>query len=150
MAANKDTPLLYTVLGYWIRQKVKTTWLMAILSLSLKSMKDDYLGLMLFIQGLHMCMDVHVSDSRKLTEGLDFMKHNIKAGFPPNTFTIINTHSNKYSRMLQHTGGHTSGTNTIITEIMTMYLGNKFLKDIENALLAARSNITIATTKKGK
>ncbi|KAG0695628.1 hypothetical protein DFH29DRAFT_1005299 [Suillus ampliporus] len=128
-------------------------------------MKDDYLGLTvkcevdnhyrdnrknLFVQGLHMRMGVHVSESRKLAEGVQFMKRNIEGEFPPNTYVIIDTHSDEYSGMLQHTGGHTGGTNTNITEIVTAYLGKEFLKGMENASVAARNDKTVVTTERGK
>ncbi|KAG1718105.1 uncharacterized protein EDB91DRAFT_1258893 [Suillus paluster] len=164
-AANKDAPLPYAVLGYWIRKKVKMAWPMAIVSLSLESLKDDYLASTvrceveyhyrdnrenLFVKELHMRAGAHVTQSRKLAEGVSFMKRNVEAGFPPNTFVIVDTHSDEYSGMLQHTGGHTGGTNTTITEIVTAYLGEEFLKGTANASLAASSDETVVTTKAGK
>ncbi|KAG1740747.1 uncharacterized protein EDB91DRAFT_1081845 [Suillus paluster] len=132
--ANEDAPLPYTVLAYWIWKKVKMTWPMAIL----------------FVKDLHMHGGAHVSQSRKLAEGVSFMKCNIEAGFPPNTFIIMDTHSDEYSGILQHTGGHTGSTNTTITGIVTAYLGEEFLKGTANTSLAARSDETVVTTKTGE
>ncbi|KAG1756183.1 uncharacterized protein EDB91DRAFT_1241280 [Suillus paluster] len=142
---TKDAPLPYAVLGYWIRKKVKMAWPMAIVSLSLESLKDNYLASTvrceveyhykdnrenLFVKELHMRGGAHVTQSRKLAEGVSFMKHNIEAGFPPNTFVIVDTHSNK--------------------EIVTTYLGEEFLKGTANASLAATSDESVITTKTGK
>ncbi|KAG1724057.1 uncharacterized protein EDB91DRAFT_1255428 [Suillus paluster] len=166
-AANKDAPLSYTILAYWIWKKVKMTWPMVIVSLSLESLKDNYLASTVRCEVEYhyrdkviartclsktcTCMGgAHVSQSRKLAEGVSFMKCNIEAGFPPNTFVIVDTHSDEYSGMLQHTGGHTGGTNTTITEIVTAYLGEEFLKGTANTSLAARSDKTVVTTKTGQ
>lgn len=70
----------------------------------------------------------HLSESRKLSDGLKFMRSNVGRGFPPNTFIVVDTHSDEFTGMLQHTGGHTGGTNTTITEIIEAYLGTEFLK----------------------
>ncbi|KAG1721315.1 uncharacterized protein EDB91DRAFT_1256570 [Suillus paluster] len=162
---GKDAVLPYAVLGYWIRQKVKMTWPMVVVNLSLESMKDDYLGLTvrcdidnhyrdhkdnLSIESLHMRRNAHGHESRKLVPSIEFVQRNTKAGFPPNTFVIIDTHSDEYSGMLQHTGGHSGGTNTTITEITAAYLGAELLQSMGDASRAARHHKTEITTKSGK
>ncbi|KAG2028726.1 hypothetical protein BDR03DRAFT_988237, partial [Suillus americanus] len=111
---GKDAPLR--------RKKVKMAWPMCIINLNLESMKDDYLARTvtleaqnhyrtflanLFALTLHMRGGAHVSESKKLAPGAEFIVRNTKAGLPPNTFLILDTHSDEYTGMLQHTGGHT-------------------------------------------
>jgi len=91
----------------------------------------------------------HKSESKKLAPGAIFMDRNIKAGFPPNTFLVVDTHSDEYSGMLQHTGGHTGGTNTTITEILNAYLGEEFVKAMKRSSDAARSDKTVKKTVNG-
>ncbi|KAG1740741.1 uncharacterized protein EDB91DRAFT_1248135 [Suillus paluster] len=98
----------------------------------------------LFIESLHMRRNTHGHESRKLVPSIEFVQRNTKAGFPPNTFVIIDTHSDKYSGMLQHTGGHSGmlqhtgghsgGTNTTITEITAAYLGAELLQSMGDAV----------------
>ncbi|KAG1847025.1 hypothetical protein DFJ58DRAFT_843341 [Suillus subalutaceus] len=160
---KKDQPLQYAYVGFGRRKRVKMDWPMAIVNLNLESMKDDYLATTvkveledyyrmhphnLFIQTLHMRGSAHVSESRKLANGLEFMRGNISRGFPPNTFIIVDTHSDEFTGMLQHTGGHTGGTNTTITEIVEAYLGTDFLKCMGEASDAARSDDSTLTTAK--
>jgi hypothetical protein len=90
----------------------------------------------------------HVSESRKLADGLKFMRSNINRGFPPNTFIIVDTHSDEFTGMLQHTGGHAGGTNTTITEIVEAYLGTDFLKCMGESSDAARSDDSALATAK--
>ncbi|KAG2355384.1 hypothetical protein BDR07DRAFT_1381575 [Suillus spraguei] len=120
---GKAKPLRYAFIGFGRRKKVKT---------------DDYLAdtvileaenhfrkfeSNLFTTSLHMRGGAQVYQSKKLAPGVEFMKRNIKSGFPPNTFIVVDTHSDEYTGMLQHTGGHTGGTSTTIVEILTAYLG---------------------------
>ncbi|KAG1837986.1 hypothetical protein DFJ58DRAFT_734082 [Suillus subalutaceus] len=84
-------------------------------------------SLALFTSILHMRGGAHVNTSKKLAPGVEFIKCNIKAGFPPNTFLVVDTHSDEYTGMLQHTGGHAGGTNTTIIKILQAYLGEDFI-----------------------
>ncbi|KAG1868953.1 hypothetical protein DFJ58DRAFT_723360 [Suillus subalutaceus] len=130
---------------------------MAIINLSLESMKDDYLAatvkleaenyyqLMpdkLFVSTLRMCSGAHVSVLKKLAPGLQFLWDNTATGFPPNTFIVINTHSDEWTGMLQHTGGSAGGTSTSIGEIPMVYLGEECLDALMRLLIAARSHKT--------
>jgi hypothetical protein len=91
----------------------------------------------------------HKSEAKKLAPGVKFIDRNIKAGFPPNTFLVVDTHSDEYTGMLQHTGGHTGGTNTTITEILLAYLGEGFVKNMKRSSDAARSDRTVKKTLNG-
>ncbi|KAG1887457.1 uncharacterized protein F5891DRAFT_1199920 [Suillus fuscotomentosus] len=160
---KKDQPLPYAYIGFGQRKKVKMAWPMAVVNLNLESMKDDYLATTvkielenhyrmhphnLFIQTLRMRGAAHLSESRKLSDGLKFMRSNVGRGFPPNTFIVVDTHSDEFTGMLQHTGGHTGGTNTTITEIIEAYLGTEFLKCMGEASDAARTDNSTFTTAK--
>ncbi|KAG1725722.1 uncharacterized protein EDB91DRAFT_1254660 [Suillus paluster] len=167
--ANKNAPLPYAIFGFSMRKKVKMTWPMAVVHLSLESTMNDYIGLTvkhdldshyrdngknLLFQSLYMRpgvheAGVHQSEARKLVPGATFMQRNIEAGFPPNTFVLVNTHSDKYSGMLQHHGAHDGGTDTTIAEITAAYLSD-FLNSMVHASHAARSDKTEITTKRGK
>ncbi|KAG1746873.1 hypothetical protein EDB19DRAFT_1826261 [Suillus lakei] len=142
----------------------KMAWPMAIINVSLESMKDDYLATTvkldaenhyqsfpdnMWVLTLNMRGAAHLSESKKLAPGVEFIQHNIHAGFPPNIFIIINTHSNKFTTMLQHTGGHSGGTSTSIKEIMTAYLGQEFQSAMKAVSTAARSDESIRKTVNG-
>jgi hypothetical protein len=105
--------------------------------------------LQLFIFTLHMRAGAHVSESKKLSPGVDFMQRNLQAGFPPNTFLVVDTHSDEYTGMLQHTGGHSGGTSTTITEILIAYLGTQFLQAMQQSSDVARSDRTVKKTVLG-
>ncbi|KAG2029988.1 hypothetical protein BDR03DRAFT_987378 [Suillus americanus] len=161
---GKDKPLRYAFIGFGRRKKVKMAWPMALINLSLESLKDDYLAKSvileaenhfrdfldnLFTSMLHMRGGAHASESKKLGPGVEFINRNIKAGFPPNTFLVVDTHSDEYTGMLQHTGGHSGGTNTTITEILMAYLGHDFIKSMTLSSDAARSDKTVNRTANG-
>jgi len=103
----------------------------------------------LFTSILQMFGGAYKSEAKKLAPGVEFINRNIKAGFPPNTFLVINTHLDKYTGMLQHTGGHTGRANTTITEILLAYLGEDFVKMMKRSSNAARSNRTVKKTLNG-
>ncbi|KAG2339090.1 hypothetical protein BDR05DRAFT_951395 [Suillus weaverae] len=81
---------------------------------SLKSMKDDYL-----VGALHL---------------------RPRTIFGPTSTIYV---FDKFSRMLQHTGGHSSGTSTTITEIMQAYLGEEFVAMMKASANRARNDTTI-------
>ncbi|KAG1759530.1 hypothetical protein EV702DRAFT_1247393 [Suillus placidus] len=161
---GKDKPLQYAFIGFGRRKKVKMAWPMAIINLNLESMKDDFLARTvtleaenqyrsfeknLFTSTLHMRGGAHVSESKKLAPGVEFINRNTKAGFPPNTFLVVDTHSDEYTGMLQHTGGHTGGTSTTITEILVAYLGQECLQAMQASSNLARSDKTVVKTING-
>jgi hypothetical protein len=92
----------------------------------------------------------HLVESRKLAPGLEFFHRNFRAGFPPNVFVVVDTHSDEFSGMLQHTGGHTGGTNTTITEIMQAYLGEDFVAMMRSSAARALGDKTVHKTLNGK
>lgn len=92
----------------------------------------------------------HISESKKLAPGVQFLRDNTAAGNPPNTFIIVDTHSDEYTGMLQHTGGSAGGTNTTIREILMAYLGEECLKALKRASGAARSDNTERKTVNGR
>ncbi|KAG1805998.1 uncharacterized protein BJ212DRAFT_1303849 [Suillus subaureus] len=159
MGDRKDQPLQYAYISFGRRKKVKMNWPMAIVNLNFESMKDNYLATMvkveledhyhlhphnLFTQTLHMHGAAHASESRKLADSLEFMHGNTSHRFPPNTFIVVDTHSDEFTGMLQHTGGN----NMTITKIVEAYLGTEFLKCMGEASDAARSHHSILTTAK--
>ncbi|KAG2354487.1 hypothetical protein BDR07DRAFT_1382224 [Suillus spraguei] len=117
--------LAAAVASTWrLRKKVKMLWPMAIINLTLQSMNDNYLGLTVKLEAenhyqplprntLQMRGGKQVSESRKVAPGIDFVLRNANDGFPPNTFIVLDTHSDEYSGMLQHTGGQHGGINTL-------------------------------------
>ncbi|KAG2339798.1 hypothetical protein BDR05DRAFT_950951 [Suillus weaverae] len=134
--------VLHTNTRFEKRTKVKLAWPMAIINLSLESMKNGYLisaitlkvqnhyrshPKNLYVSALQMYSVAHIIESKKLAPEIQFCHCNILAGFLPNVFIVINTHSNKFSGMLQLTGGHTGDTNTTIMEILQAYLRKKLL-----------------------
>ncbi|KAG2335998.1 hypothetical protein BDR05DRAFT_953664 [Suillus weaverae] len=162
---EKDRPLRYVFIGFGKRIKVKLAWPMAIVNLSLESMKDDYLASAitleaqnhyrshpenLYVSALRMRGAAHMIESRKLAPGIQFCHRNIVAGFPPNVFVVVDTHSDEFSGMLQHTGGHTGGTNATITEILKAYLGKEFVTAMKASADAARNDTTVCKTFNGK
>ncbi|KAG2108285.1 hypothetical protein DEU56DRAFT_760668 [Suillus clintonianus] len=162
---GKDAPLRYAFIGFGRRKKVKMAWPMAIINLTLESMKDDYLARTvildaenhfrsfqgnLYTSSLHMRGGAHLSEQKKLVQGVDFIDRNVLLGFPPNIFLVVDTHSDEYTGMLQHTGGHSGGTSTTITEILTAYLGAPFLKAMNASSTAARDNKVVMKTANGK
>ncbi|KAG2029993.1 hypothetical protein BDR03DRAFT_987384 [Suillus americanus] len=161
---GKDAPLRYAFIGFSRRKKVEMAWPMCIINLNLESMKDDYLARTvtleaqnhyrtflanLFTLTLHMRGGAHVSELKKLAPSAEFIVRNMKAGLLPNTFLILDTHSDKYTSMLQHTGGHTGGTSTTIIEILTAYLGNEFMQVLAESSQVARSDKTTIKTISG-
>jgi hypothetical protein len=104
----------------------------------------------LSVSTLHMRGAAHVSECRKLAPAVEFLTLNKKAGYPANTFIIVDTHSDEYSGMLQHTGGHGGGTSTTITEILMAYLGHEFLEAMTSSYAAARGDRTVLTTVNGR
>jgi hypothetical protein len=92
----------------------------------------------------------HVTESKKLANAIQFFHRNILAGCPPNVFVVVDTHSDEFSGMLQHTGGHTGGANTTITEIMKAYLGNDFVGGMRASADAARKDTSVRKTLNGK
>ncbi|KAG2029991.1 hypothetical protein BDR03DRAFT_1017652 [Suillus americanus] len=139
-------------------------WPMAIVNLNLESMKDDYLAKSVILEAenhfrsfednlftsiLHMRGGAQLSEAKKLAPGVEFMNRNINAGFPPNTFLVVDTHLDEYTGMLQHTGGHTGGTNTTITEILMANLGEDFVTSMKASSDAARRDRTVKTTVSG-
>ncbi|KAG1760802.1 hypothetical protein EDD22DRAFT_848227 [Suillus occidentalis] len=127
-------------IGFGKSIKVKMVWPMATANLSLESIKDNYFASTitleaqnnycshqenLYVAILRMCGATHLIETKKLASEVQFLHHNILAGFPPNIFVIvINMHSNEFSGILQHTGGHTGGTNTTIMEILLLWMGS--------------------------
>jgi hypothetical protein len=180
----KDRELPYLFIGFGKRLKVKMAWPMAIVNLSLESMKDEYLAnaitleaknhyrsypenvstivfaipcntdladhFQLYVADLRMRGAAHVIESKKLAPAVQFLHHNILAGYPTNVFVVVDTHSDEFSGMLQHTGGHTGGTNTTITEILQAYLGKDFVKGMKASAIAARNDTTVRKTLNGK
>ncbi|KAG1823147.1 hypothetical protein EV424DRAFT_1346478 [Suillus variegatus] len=61
-------------------------------------------------------------------------------------FIGFDTHSDEFTGILQHTGGHTGGTSTTITEILMVYLGEQFLSIIGQSSTVAKSNKTVVKT----
>ncbi|KAG2062972.1 hypothetical protein BDR04DRAFT_1164401 [Suillus decipiens] len=162
---GKDQPLRYAFIGFGRRKKVKMAWPMAIVNLNLESMKDDYLASTvvldahnhyrgfennLFTTVLHMRARAQLRECKKLVPGVEFVRRNITCGFPPNIFLVVDTHSDEFTGMLQHTGGQTSGTSTTITEILVAYLGEKFVQVMNKSSKIARSDETVKKTINGK
>lgn len=85
----------------------------------------------------------HVIESKKLAPGVQFLHHNILAGFLPNIFVVVDTHSDEFSGMLQHTGGHTGGINTTIMEILQAYLGKDFVTRMKASAIVTRNDTTV-------
>lgn len=103
----------------------------------------------LYFTTLHMRGGAHQSESKKLAPGVEFITRNLKAGCPPNIFLLVDTHSDEFTGMLQHTGGHTGGTSTTITEILLAYLGEKFLAMMRQSSTLARGDKTVVKTING-
>ncbi|KAG1818577.1 uncharacterized protein BJ212DRAFT_1479583 [Suillus subaureus] len=61
----------------------------------------------------------------------------------------MDTHSDEYTGMLQHTGGASGGTNTMAAEIIEAYLSKQFIKAMKIALSYARDDKLVETTIKG-
>ncbi|KIK35615.1 hypothetical protein CY34DRAFT_16908 [Suillus luteus UH-Slu-Lm8-n1] len=104
----------------------------------------------LYVATIRMCGATHVIESKKLAPRVQFLYCNILAGFLPNVFVVVDTHSDEFSGMLQHTGGHTDGTNTIITEILQAYLGKDFVTRMKTLVIVARNDTTMRKTLNGK
>lgn len=91
----------------------------------------------------------HEKQSRLLKIPSDFITTSILENVPSNTFVIMDTHSDEYTGMLQHTGGASGGTNTTAAEIIQAYLGKQFLKAMKIASKHAREDKSAETTIKG-
>jgi hypothetical protein len=99
-----------------------------------------------------LCMKsgAHTKESRRLAFPSQFITTSILENIPSNTFVIMDTHSDEYTGMLQHTGGSSGGTNTTAAEIIEAYLGKPFLKAMKMASSYARDDTSVETTIKGR
>ncbi|KAG2059845.1 hypothetical protein BDR06DRAFT_967416 [Suillus hirtellus] len=126
------------------------------INLSLKSMKDEYLAATVKLEAENHYRSRPNNGSSQfllsvvLVPGVEFLHHNTAAGFPPNTFVIVDTHSDEFTRMLQHTGGHTGSTSTSIREILMAYLGEEYMNASKEASITARMDWTFRKTVNGK
>jgi hypothetical protein len=91
----------------------------------------------------------HTSQSRWLETPSNFITTSILQNVPSNTIVIMDTHSDEYTGMLQHTGGPAGGTNTTAAEIIEAYLGKPFLRAMKMAASHARDDKSVETTIKG-
>jgi len=95
-----------------------------------------------------MKRSAHESESRKMEDGCCLMRKSIDAGLPANTFIVVDTHSEEFSGLLQHTGGNKGGTNTTLAEILKAYLGPKFYNVMQESSVAARSSVAKSSDDK--
>jgi hypothetical protein len=98
---------------------------------------------------LAMKAGAHEKQSRLLKIPSNFITTSIMENNPSNTFVIMDTHSDEYTGMLQHTGGASGGTNTTAAEIIEAYLGKQFIKAMKMAASFARDDNSVETTIKG-
>ncbi|KAG1820766.1 hypothetical protein EV424DRAFT_1347028 [Suillus variegatus] len=156
MGHGRDKSLCYAFIGFGKQKKAKMVWPMTIVNLNLESMKDNYLANTVILEAQNHyrgfqsnASGAHLSKLKKLAPGIDFISHNIEAGSPPNVFLIMDIHSDKFSDMLQHTRGHMSGTSTSLTKILTVYLGEEFLRVMQQSSRIARSDKKVMKTING-
>ncbi|KAG2352390.1 hypothetical protein BDR07DRAFT_1384333 [Suillus spraguei] len=161
---GKERSLPYKVSGYGMRKRVKKAWPACIVHMTLDSMKDHYLKLLINLDlvtqykqssanlttvTLAMKAGAHTSQSRWLETPSNFITTSILQNVPSNTIVIMDTHSDEYTGMLQHTGGPAGGTNTTAAEIIEAYLGKPFLRAMKMAASHARDDKSVETTIKG-
>ncbi|KAG2126263.1 uncharacterized protein EDB93DRAFT_1257638 [Suillus bovinus] len=161
---GKERSLPYKVIGYGMRKRVKKAWPACIVHITLESMKDHYLKLLINLDlvtqykhspanlttaTLAMKAGACQQQSRMLEIPSNFITTSILENIPSNTFVIMDTHSDEYTGMLQHTGGASGGTNTTAAEIIEAYLGKKFIKAMRMAASHARDDKSVETTIKG-
>ncbi|KAG1764977.1 hypothetical protein EV702DRAFT_1204791 [Suillus placidus] len=161
---EKERSFPYKVIGYGMRKRVKKAWPACIVHITLDSMKDHYLKLLINLDlvtqykhssanlttaTLSMKAGAHLKESRRLAFPSQFITTSILESIPSNTFVIMDTHSDEYTGMLQHTGGASGGTNTTAAEIIEAYLGKQFIKAMKMASLHARNDESLETTIKG-
>ncbi|KAG1829563.1 hypothetical protein DFJ58DRAFT_737265 [Suillus subalutaceus] len=161
---GKERSLPYKVIGYGMRKRVKKAWPACIVHITLDSMKDQYLKLLINLDlvtqykqssanlttaSLAMKAGAHDKQSRLLTIPSNFITTSMLENVPSNTFVIMDTHSDEYTGMLQHTGGASGGTNTTAAEIIQAYLGKKFIAAMRFASKNAREDESVETTAMG-
>lgn len=100
---------------------------------------DETNNCQLYESVFQMYATTHVTKSKTLATAIQFFYCNILARCPSNVFIIINIHSDKFSGMLQYTGGHTGDTNTTIKEIIQAYLEDEFVVEMKALANTARN-----------
>ncbi|KAG2062446.1 hypothetical protein BDR04DRAFT_1123937, partial [Suillus decipiens] len=146
---GRERSLPYKVIGYGMRKRVKKAWPACIVHMTLDSMKDHYLKLLINLDlvtqykqssanlttvTLAMKAGAHTSQSRWLETPSNFITTSILQNVPSNTI---------------HTGGPAGGTNTTAAEIIEAYLGKPFLRAMKMAASHARDDKSVETTIKG-
>jgi hypothetical protein len=91
----------------------------------------------------------HTKESRRLAFPSQFITASILENIPSNTFVIMDTHSDEYTGMLQHTGGSSGGTNTTAAEIIEAYLGKQFIRAMKMSSSHARDDTSLETAVMG-
>ncbi|KAG1776717.1 hypothetical protein EV702DRAFT_1046040 [Suillus placidus] len=160
---GKERSFPYKVIVYGMRKRVKKVWPACIVHITLDSMKDHYLKLLINLDlvtqykhssanlttaALSMKAGAHLKESRRLTFPSQFVTTSTMESIPSNTFVIMDTHSDEYTGMLQHTGRASGGTNTTAVEIIQAYLGKQFINAMKMASLHARNDESSETTIK--
>jgi hypothetical protein len=98
---------------------------------------------------LPMKAGCHNSDVQKMGAVGQWVMRSVINDTPSNIFVIMDTNSNAYSSISQHTSGMTRPNKHTTSEIVQTHLGKPFLTAMKAASLAAREDETMETTING-
>jgi len=93
----------------------------------------------LFTAVLQMKKGAHVHERTKLEGGCNLIARSIQQKVPANVFIVVDTHSEEFTGMLQHSGGKTGAGLATLKEILREYLGPAFIDAMQRSSNAARS-----------
>jgi len=96
--------------------------------------------LQLFTTVLQMKKGAQTFERNKVDVGCALITRSIASKVPANVFIVVDTHSEEFSGMLQHTGGKTEGSYAGVDEILAEYLGEAFREAMQSSSDAARNS----------
>ncbi|KAG2336725.1 hypothetical protein BDR05DRAFT_1005609 [Suillus weaverae] len=91
----------------------------------------------------------HKIDVQKMGTVGQWVMRSVLNDTPSNIFVIMDTHSDEYTSILQHTSGTTGPDKHTASEIIQTYLGKPLMTAMKAASLAAREDETVETTING-
>jgi hypothetical protein len=91
----------------------------------------------------------HNFDVQKMGAVGQWVMRSVLNDTPSNIFVIMDTHSDVYPNILQHTNGTTRPNKHTASEIIQTYLGKPLMTAMKAASMAAREDETVETTING-
>lgn len=96
--------------------------------------------LQLFTAVLQMKKGAQTYERNKMEAGCTLITRSIASKVPANVFMVVDTHSQEFTGLLQHSGGNKDGGFAAVDEILAEYLGKAFRAAMQNSSDAARNS----------